>query len=114
MLTIKEIEEINPIHLETSEKEEELEEQAIVLPPNVGEMLVLRRILYTMELPQEENQREHIFHSRCTIQGNVCSLFIDGGSCINVILVHLIYKLRLPTIQHPSPYSLRLVAQERK
>jgi len=41
--------------LETSEEEDELEEQVDVLPPNVGEMLVLGRILHTMEGLQEKN-----------------------------------------------------------
>ena len=65
-------------------------------------MLVLQRILHA-----EESQREHIFYSRCTIQGKVCSLIIDGGSCTNVASTHLVSKLSLPTIPQPRPYSLQ-------
>jgi len=46
-----------------------------------GELLVLRT-LSTLKGDKEE-QRENIFHYRCTIQGKVCSLIIDGGSCAN-------------------------------
>ena len=31
---------------------------------------------------------------------------IDEGSCTNVVYVHFINKLRLPTVQHPRSYSL--------
>jgi len=72
-----------------------------MLASDVGEMLVLRRISHTMSGPYKENKREHIFHSQCTIQGKVCSLIIDRGSCTNVVSVHLLDKLRLPTVQHP-------------
>ena len=54
-LTIKKVEEIDQIHLETSKEDEEKEEQTTVLAPNVGEMLMLRRILHTMEGSKEEN-----------------------------------------------------------
>jgi len=56
---------------------------------------------------REENQRDHIFYSRCTIQGKVCSLIIDGDSCTNVASTHLVSKLGLSTIPHPQPYSLQ-------
>jgi len=74
----------------------------MVLAPNVGELFVLQRILHAKESAKEENQREHIFHSRCTIQGKVCSLIIDGGSCTNVASTQLVTELNLPTIPHPS------------
>ena len=68
-ITNKEIKEVDQIHLEISKKVEKLKEQATVLPFDVLEMLVLRRILHTMEGPLEEKQREHICRSWCTIKG---------------------------------------------
>jgi len=50
-LRIKDIENINHIHLETSEEKEAMEEQATVLALDAGEMLVLRRLLHTIEGP---------------------------------------------------------------
>jgi len=86
----------------TLEEEDEEEEEAnTVLAPDVGKLLVLQRILHAKESAKEGRQREHIFHSRCTIQGKVCSLIIDGGSCTNVASTQLVSKLNLPTIPHP-------------
>jgi len=69
VLILKEIEEIDHFALELAEEkeEEEEEEAATVLALDVGEMLVLQRILHAKESLKEESQREHIFHSRCTI-----------------------------------------------
>jgi len=55
------------------EQEEEVEEA------DEGELLVLRRTLGGLKSDKEE-QRENIFHSRCTVHGKVCSLIIYGGS----------------------------------
>ena len=50
-LTISEIKEIDQIHIETIEEEEELETKATIPPPDVEEMLVLRRIMHGMKGP---------------------------------------------------------------
>jgi len=107
VLTLIEIEEIDHLTSELVEEEIEDEETATVLTPDVGELFVLQRILHAKEGPREENQREHIFHSRCTVQGKVCSLIIDGGSCTNIASTHLVSKLALTTIRHPRPYALQ-------
>ena len=52
-------------------------------------------------------QRENIFHIRCHVQNNVCSVIIDGGSCTNVASTTLVEKLGLPTSKHPRPYNLQ-------
>jgi len=59
-----------------------------------GEMLVIRRVLSNQRVAKDE-QRENIFHSRCTVQGQVCSLIIDGGSYANVVSLSMIEKLGL-------------------
>ncbi|CAL9121046.1 unnamed protein product, partial [Musa textilis] len=56
-------------------------------------------------------QRENIFHTRCTINGKVCSVIIDGGSCTNVASTNLVDKLKLPTTKHPQPYKLQWLNQ---
>jgi len=76
------------------------EQEEVVEEANDCELLVFRRALSNLKGDQEE-QRENIFHSRCTVQGKVCSLIIDGGSCDNIaslsIVENLNYKL-LPTL----------------
>ena len=43
--------------------------------------------------PKEKN----IFHTICTINGKLCSLIVDGGSCTNVASSRLVSKLNLDT-----------------
>ena len=72
-------------------KEEE-DQQEVVEEVDEGELLVLRRAMSNLKGEKEE-QRENIFHSRYTIQGKVCSLIIDGGSCANVASSSMVGKL---------------------
>ncbi|KAL5184191.1 hypothetical protein HKD37_17G047937 [Glycine soja] len=64
---------------EEEEAKEELEEEAMQ-----GDMLMVRRLLGSQMQPQDNTQRENILHTRCTINGKLCSLIVDGGSCTNV------------------------------
>ena len=59
-----------------------------------GELLLLRRALSNLKGDKEE-QRENIFHSKCTVQGKGWSLIIDGGSCANVASLSMVEKLNL-------------------
>ena len=47
------------------------------------------------------------------MKGNVCSLIISGGSCINVVSINLVYMLKLPTLKHPRPYKLQWLNDSR-
>ena len=49
----------------------------------------------------EGEQRLNIFHSRCTVQGKVCSLIIDRGNYANVASLSMVEKLNLQAITHP-------------
>jgi len=74
-----------------------------------GEALVVMRTLNSQAVEEDGHveQRENIFHTRCHVQNKVCSLIIDGGSCVNVASVLLVEKLGLPTLKHPRPYRLQ-------
>jgi len=72
-----------------------------------GELLVLRMA----KAPNHKEQREDIFHTRCTIHGCVCSLIVNGGSCTNVASTTLVDKLQLKTDPHPQPYSIQWLNQ---
>jgi len=61
---------------------ESLEE--VVEGPDEGEFSVIRRASSGVVSQEGFEQREVIFHTRCTMGGKVCSLIIDGGSCANV------------------------------
>ena len=49
------------------------------MKPNHWTHLISRRVLAVYK-DEEEIQRENIFHTRCEIQGKVCSMIIDSGS----------------------------------
>lgn len=54
----------------------------------------------------DTSQRENFFHTRCLVQGNICSLFIGRGNCTNLASTHLISKLNLEAKPHLKPYKL--------
>ena len=83
----------------------EEEQEEVVEEADEGELLVIRRAMSGLKSDKEE-QRENIFHSRCTVQGKVCSLIIDGGSCANVASSTMVRKLGLQPTVHPHPYTI--------
>ncbi|XP_024014507.1 uncharacterized protein LOC112088457 [Eutrema salsugineum] len=89
--------------------EEETEERAVS-----GELLVAWRVLIAQERIKEEDQRENLFHTQCLVQGKVCSLIIDGGSCTNVASTSMVDKLGLETRKHPHRYNLRWLNNQRQ
>ena len=70
------------------------EQEEVVKEADEGDLLVLRRALIGLKGAYEE-QRKNIFHSRCTVQGTVCSLIINDGSCTNVASLRMPEKLNL-------------------
>jgi len=96
------------MEVEEDEEEDSHEEgEASYLPPEEGEMLMIRRVLHATEAPPEVSQIEQIFHSRCKVANKTYSLIIDGGSCTNVASTKIVSKLNLATISHPRPYTLQ-------
>ncbi|XP_033139286.1 uncharacterized protein LOC117130674, partial [Brassica rapa] len=95
--------------LETDQEhsEEEYEEE-----PVRGRLLVARRTLSLQNKTEELEQRENLFYSRCMVQGKICSLIIDGGSCVNVASETMVKKLGLKTQKHPKPYRLQWLNEE--
>ncbi|KAL5540267.1 hypothetical protein UlMin_046308 [Ulmus minor] len=79
----KEVDDDDMPHLEDADDEQ----NAVV-----GDLLVARRILNMQQVKEEEsNQRENLFHTRCT----------------NVASTYLVEKLALTTLKHPHPYRLQ-------
>ena len=74
-----------------------------------GELLMMRHSLNSQPSPQPESQRENIFHTRCKISENVCSLIIDSGSCCNCCSARMVDKLKLELLPHPKPYKLHWI-----
>eukprot|EP00256_Glycine_max_P066098 XP_025980693.1 uncharacterized protein LOC112998749 [Glycine max] len=91
---------------ESEISEEEVEEEEYKEEAMQGDMLMVRRLLGNQMQPLDDNQRENIFHTRCVINGKLCSLIVDGGSCTNVASSTLVTKLNLETKPHPTAYKL--------
>jgi len=67
-------------------------------------MLMVIRLLGSQMQPLDDTQRENIFHTRCAINGKLCSLIVEGRSCTNVPSFRLVSKLNLETKPYPRPY----------
>ncbi|RDY03029.1 hypothetical protein CR513_13432, partial [Mucuna pruriens] len=79
--------------------------------PYEGDLLMVRRLINTF-IKDDQSQRENIFHLRCMVNGNFCSLIISGYSSVNVTSPRLVDKLCLPTIPHPKPYKLQWLSEK--
>ena len=80
--------------------------EEIIEGPDEGELQVVKRTLSGLAIQEGNEQKEAIFHTRCTIGGKVCSLIIGGGSYTNVASKTLKEKLKLTTFPHPSFYTI--------
>jgi len=58
------------------------------------------------------DQREKIFHTRCDVLKNICSLIIDSVLCCNCCSTKLVEKLNFALIPHPKPYKLHWVNED--
>ncbi|XP_024010472.1 uncharacterized protein LOC112085485 [Eutrema salsugineum] len=74
-----------------------------------GQMMVgvAMRALSVITKSDEQEQRENLFHTRCLVKDQICSVIIDGGSCTNVASVTMVARLGLQVIKHPKPYKLQ-------
>ena len=86
--------------------ENDPDESTDALHGDVGLSLVVRRNCLVPKALQESWLRTNLFRSTCTINGRVCKLIIDSGSCANVISQDAVTKLGLVVQPHPSPYTL--------
>ena len=87
ILSNQEIGEIDELVKEVEESKEwsdDFQEEETHIEADEGEILILRRILYTHKSSLNKEQQEMIFHSRFTINNKVGNLIIDGESCTNV------------------------------
>ncbi|XP_048623031.1 uncharacterized protein LOC125592285 [Brassica napus] len=102
-LVIQEGDEEEPVY---DNYDTEHDETTYELHGDTGLSLVLRRNCLLPRAPQESWLRSNLFRSTCTINGKVCKLIIDSGSCSNVISTDAVKKLGLDIKPHPSPYTL--------
>ena len=70
-----------------------------------GGSLVIRQALNAqVKYDDLEQQKNNIFHIRCHIGNEICSMIINGVSYTNIISTTLVRKFNLNTIKHHMPY----------
>ena len=89
---------------DVDECEEEVENALVA---ERGDMLVARRALNMQVKEEGLEQRDNIFYTRCLVEGKVCMLIIDSGSCTNAASETMVEKLKLTCLKHPHPYRLQ-------
>ena len=97
VITLVEYQELEEARLkeEGSDKQVHLIEieDKYVVRADKGELLMIKRALNGNKSSNHEEQCKDIFHTRCTINCQVCSLIVDGGSCTNVASTTLVLSL---------------------
>ena len=91
----------NEYEISEEKVEKKLEDEA-----TQGDMLMVRRLLGSQMQLLDDSQRENIFNTKCIINGKLCYLIVDEGSCTNVASSRLLSKLNLDIKPHPRPYKL--------
>ncbi|XP_019424177.1 PREDICTED: uncharacterized protein LOC109333228 [Lupinus angustifolius] len=76
-----------------------------------GDLFMVRRLLGSQIKEHDTSQREKIFHTRCFVEGKLCSSIIDSVSCENVFSARLVSKLNLVTKSNPTPYQLQWLSE---
>lgn len=75
--------------------------------PVHGDFFLSRRVLgiHNKE-DSDEEQCEHIFHTRCYVKDKLCTMIVDSDSCTNVTSTLLMDKLNLQTHKHSKLHKL--------
>nr|KYP32362.1 hypothetical protein KK1_046981 [Cajanus cajan] len=90
---------------DSEEEASEHEKNVELTFPYERELLMIRRLLNN-QFSDTLSQRENIFHTRCKVSNNACSLIVDSGSWGNCCSTRLGDKVGLTTSLHPKPYQL--------
>ncbi|XP_068477273.1 uncharacterized protein [Phaseolus vulgaris] len=93
-----------------SGKEEEENNERVY--PCEGELMIIRITLNNKTSVNLETQRENIFHTRCKVLENICSLIVDNDFCCNCCSARMVEKLNLQLVSHPKPYKLQWINED--
>eukprot|EP00253_Pinus_taeda_P016825 PITA_16825 len=75
--------------------------------PEVGESLLLKRVLLKVEKEiRESAQRKSLFRTTCKYKGKCCKVIINNGSTNNLVSIEMVDKLGLVKTVHPTPYKV--------
>ena len=74
--------------------------------PDASTLLDLTSTTLTNSNIVDEEEQEHLFHTRIWVQKNTLHLIVDNGSQKNFIFEDLVKKLGIFTTPHSHPYSI--------
>ncbi|RDX82673.1 hypothetical protein CR513_36500, partial [Mucuna pruriens] len=77
-----------------------------------GDLFMVRRLMSNISGEKVKSQMENIFHSRCLMLRQLCSIIIDGAISVNMASSRLVGKLRIPTLPHHKPYKWEIVVDK--
>jgi hypothetical protein len=87
--------------------EESVESPSHEDAPEVGESLLMKRVLLKPNKEiQEPAQRKTLFRTTCKTKGKCCKVIIDSGSTDNLVSTEMVDKLGLKKTTHPTPYKV--------
>jgi hypothetical protein len=64
-------------------------------------VLVVTQIL-SVQVKEVENGQRHNLFQMAKVEGKVCKVIIDGGSCNNLASKQMVGKLGLKLLRHPG------------
>jgi hypothetical protein len=73
----------------------------------IGAALVVTQILSVQVKEAENGQWHNLFQTRAKVEGKVCKVIIDGGSCHNLASKEMVEKFGLKLLRHPHPYHVQ-------
>nr|KYP36068.1 Transposon Ty3-G Gag-Pol polyprotein [Cajanus cajan] len=103
--------EATPSSINSKEEASDQGENVEATFPYDGELLMIRRLLNNQP-SGTLSQRENIFHTRCKVLNNACSLIVESDSWCNCCSTRLVEKLDLTTSPHPKPYQLHWLNED--
>jgi hypothetical protein len=65
------------------------------------------QILSVQVKEAENGQRCNLFQTRAKVEGKVCKVIIDGGSCHNLASKEIVEKVGLKLLRHSHPYYVQ-------
>ena len=86
-------------------EEEDIEDDDFAQEDGEAMSCMVQRLLSIQKEP-DMTKRSQIFLSRCIVNGVLCKLLIDNGSCENFVSKALVKHMKLPTEPHPHPYDV--------
>lgn len=88
-----------------SDDDERTSSGPYAIKPDPSDVLFTRKTLTIQSKKDiDDLQRDHIFHTRCFVNDQVCNVIIDARSYTNLASSVMVEKLGLRTLKHSKPY----------